>query len=145
MAKFPFLPVIAPDRRFQPLFARDLGRAIAAAALDPKTHGGKIYELAGPDVMSMREINQRVAEMAGQRPEIVDVPDFAANGLSMLGFLPGAPLTRDQWIMLQKDNVASGSLPGFKAFGIVPMSLDAAAPEWLGRFRKGGRFAPRVA
>jgi NADH dehydrogenase len=82
--------------------------------------------------------------MAGHRPEIVDVPDFAANGLSMLGFLPGAPLTRDQWIMLQKDNVASGSLPGFKDFGIVPTSLDAAAPEWLGRFRKGGRFAPRA-
>jgi NADH dehydrogenase len=144
MARFPFLPVIAPDRNFQPLFARDLGRAIAAAALDPKAHGGKTYELAGPDVMSMRDINRRVAEMAGHRPEIVDVPDFAANGLSMLGFLPGAPLTRDQWIMLQKDNVASGSLPGFKDFGIVPTSLDAAAPEWLGRFRKGGRFAPRA-
>lgn len=145
LAKLPFVPVIAPHSRFQPLFARDLGKAIAAAALDPKVHGGKTYELAGPDVMSMRDINQRVSEMAGQRPEFVNVPDFAANGLSMLGFLPGAPLTRDQWIMLQNDNVASGSLPGFNAFGIVPMSLDAVAPEWLGRYRKGGRFAQHAA
>ena len=61
----------------------------------------------------------------------------------LFGFLPGAPLTRDQWLMLQKDNVASGELPGFKAFDITPTPLAAVAPEWLGRFRKGGRFAPQ--
>jgi NADH dehydrogenase len=41
--------------------------------------------------------------------------------------------------MLQKDNVASG--PGLEAFGITPTPLAAVAPDWLGRFRKGGRFA----
>ncbi len=35
LARFPFLPVIAPRTRFQPVYVRDLGRAIAAAALDP--------------------------------------------------------------------------------------------------------------
>ena len=73
---------------------------------------------------------------------LVEVPDFVANAISWFGFLPGAPLTRDQWLMLQHDNVASGKLPGFKAFGLEPTPLAAAAPEWLGRFRKGGRFAP---
>ena len=34
-------------------------QAIAAAALDPKAHGGKTYELAGPEVMTMRELNAR--------------------------------------------------------------------------------------
>ena len=143
MARFPFLPVIAPRTRFQPVFVRDLGRAIAAAALDPRTHGGKTYELAGPEVLTMRELNAEVAEMAGQSPELVDMPDFMAAAIASLGFLPGAPLSRDQWLMLQKDNVASGELPGFKAFGITPTPMSAAAPEWLSRFRKGGRFAPR--
>ena len=82
-------------------------------------------------------------EMAGKEPELIDVPDFAAAAMARLGFLPGAPLTSDQWLMLQKDNVASGQEPGFKAFGITPTPMSAAAPEWLGRFRKGGRFAPR--
>ena len=145
MARFPVLPVIAPKTRFQPVYVRDLGQAIAAAALDPKTHGGKTYELAGPEVMTMRELNEKVAKMAGHDPELVDVPDFIAGGMAMFGFLPGAPLTRDQWIMLQKDNVASGDLPGFKAFGITPTPLAAVAPEWLGRYRSGGRFAPRSA
>jgi NADH dehydrogenase len=144
LAGLPILPVIAPRSRFQPVFVRDLARAIAAAALDPKAHGGKTYELAGREVLTMRELNARISEMAGRRPDLVDVPDFIASALATLGFLPGAPLTRDQWLMLQNDNVAGGDLPGFKAFAISPTPLAAAAPEWLGRYRKGGRFAPRA-
>jgi len=144
MAQWPFLPVIAPHTRFQPVYVRDLGRAIAAAALDPKVHGGKTYELAGPAVMTMRQLNETVAQMAGQQPDLVDVPDFLGGAISLFGFLPGAPLTRDQWIMLQKDNVADGGATGFKAFGITPTPLAAVAPEWLGRYKTGGRFAPRA-
>jgi NADH dehydrogenase len=142
MSRFPFLPVIAPKTRFQPVFVRDLGQAIAAAALDPRAHGGKTYELAGPETFTMRELNAEIAEMAGQSPQLIDVPDFMASAIATLGFLPGAPLSRDQWLMLQKDNVASGELPGFKAFEITPTPLGSVARDWLSRFRKGGRFAP---
>jgi NADH dehydrogenase len=146
MAKLPFLPVIASKTRFQPVYVRDLGRAIAAAALDPKTHGGKTYELAGPEIMTMRELNESVAQMAGQDPELVDLPNFVASGIALFStFIPGVPLSRDQWIMLQKDNVADGGATGFKAFGITPAPLAAVAPEWLGRYKSGGRFAPSAA
>ena len=145
MARLPILPVIAPKTRFQPIYVRDLARAIAAAALDPKTHGGKSYELAGPEVFTMRDLNARIAQLAGHQPDLADVPDFIASAMASFGFLPGAPLTRDQWLMLQKNNVASGELPGLKAFGATPTPLGAVAPEWLGRYRKGGRFAPRAA
>ena len=145
MADFPILPVIAPRTRFQPVFVRDVARAIAESALDPKAHGGKTYELAGPEQLTMRELNERVAAMAGCHPDLVEVPDFVASAVSYLGFLPGAPLSRDQWLMLQHDNVASGKQPGFKAFNMEPTPLAAAAPEWLGRFRKGGRFRPSAA
>jgi NADH dehydrogenase len=142
MARLPFLPVIAPGTKFQPVFVRDLAQAIAAAALDPRMHGGKTYELAGPDVVTMRQLNTEIAEMAGQSPELVDVPDFIASAISKLGFLPGAPLSSDQWLMLQHDNVPSGEQPGFNAFGIAPTPMAAVARDWLSRYRKGGRFAP---
>ncbi len=145
MARLPVLPVIAPQTKFQPVFVRDLGRAIAAAAIDPRRHGGKTYELAGPEVFTMHELNAEVAEMAGQSPWLVDMPDPMASIISAFGFLPGAPLSRDQWLMLQNDNVARGDFPGFKAFGIAATPLGAAAPEWLGRFLKGGRFAAHAA
>jgi NADH dehydrogenase len=74
---------------------------------------------------------------------LVDLPKFASSLMSRLGFLPGAPITRDQWLMLQHDNVVGPKANGIAAFGIDPVPLGAVAPEWLGRFREGGRFARR--
>ena len=143
MARLPVLPVIAPATRFQPIYVADLARAIAAATLDPATHGGKTYELGGPEVMTMRSLNEHIAALAGQSPTIVEVPAFVAEMMAKMGFLPGAPLTKDQWIMLQQDNVAAPDAPGLAAFDITPTPLAAVAGEWLDRFHAGGRFAPR--
>ena len=46
--------------------------------------------------------------------------------------------------MLQQDNVAAKKSKGLAEFGIVPTPLSAVGGEWLGRFREGGRFAPRA-
>jgi uncharacterized protein YbjT (DUF2867 family) len=143
MARLPFLPVIACTRNFQPVYVRDLGKAIAMAALDPRQHGGKTYEIGGPQRMSMVELHQTILELTGQTPDLLPMPDFVGNALSYLGFLPGAPLTRDQWLMLQRDNVPGDSAPGLEAFGIQPTPLAAVGYEWLGRFHKGGKFAGR--
>lgn len=144
MALLPVYPVIAPDTKFQPIYVRDLAKAIADAALDPARHGGKTYDIAGPEVMTMRELTARIGKLSSQRRELVDMPAFASSALARMGFLPGAPLTWDQWLMLQQDNVAAAKSKGLAAFGITPTPLDAVAGEWLGRFREGGRFAARA-
>jgi NADH dehydrogenase len=143
MARLPFLPVIAARRNFQPVYVRDLAKAIAMAALDPQRFGGQTYEVGGPQVMSMVELHHAILEITGQQTEIVALPDLFASLLSKLGWLPGAPLTRDQWLMLQRDNLPSGGYPGLEAFGFRPTPLAAVAYEWLGRFQKGGKFAGR--
>jgi NADH dehydrogenase len=143
LAWLPFLPVIAPRSRFQPVYVRDLAEAIAKVALDPGRHGAKTYEIGGPQVMTMRELNEAVLDVTGETPDLVDMPDFLASLMSRVGFLPGAPLTRDQWLMLQRDNVPADGAPGLDAFGIKPTPLGAVAHEWLGRFNQGGRFAGR--
>ena len=143
LARLPFLPVIAAQRNFQPVYVRDLGKAIAMAALQPQEFGGKTYEIGGPQVMSMVELHQAILEITQQKPEIVHVPDVFASLMSRFGWLPGAPFTRDQWMMLQRDNVPSGELPGLEAFSIAPTPLAAVAYEWLGRFNRGGKFAGR--
>ena len=140
MARLPVLPVIAANRNFQPVYVRDLARAIGMAALDPGRFAGKTYEIGGPQVMSMVELHRAILELTGQDPEIVHMPDFVTGLIARLGFLPGAPITQDQWMMLQRDNIVSGKLPGLKAFGIEPTPLAAVGIEWLGRFNRGGRF-----
>lgn len=144
LSRLPLLPVVAAERRFQPVFVEDLAKAIALAALDPRTHGGKTYEIGGPQVMTMEDIYTICARSAGREPELLELPNFASAFLSWFGFIPGAPLTRDQWKMLQTDNLPSKRSKGLGAFGIEPAALEAVAPEWLSRFRQGGRWGARA-
>jgi len=144
MARLPFLPVIAAKRNFQPVYVRDLARAIAIAALDPETYGGQTFEIGGPQVMSMEDLYRVCARSAGREPELLDMPNAASAFLSWFGFLPGAPLSRDQWKMLQRDNMPGAGMKGLEAFGIEPTALGSVAPQWLVRFRAGGRWAARA-
>ena len=139
----PIVPVVRGDWKLQPVHAADLGRAIAMAALDPASHGGKTYELGGPQVISMREVNGWICQATGRGSKpVFDLPDPAGRMLVRLfGWLPGAPLSWDQWLMLQKDNVASRAVPGFEAFGINPSPLTAVAEGWLPIYRRHGRWA----
>lgn len=137
------LPVVAPNTRFQPAYVLDVAKAIVLAAEAPATFGGKTYELGGPKAWSMRELLGWIVDQTYADKPLADVPDFVASRLaSLTGWLPGAPLTRDQWLMLQTDNVVAPGAEGFDAFGISPTPLEAIAPAYLVRYRKLGRFAP---
>lgn len=141
IAKAPIVPVLRAPARFQPVFAADVGEAVAAALADPAAHGGRTYELGGPDVLSMGQIIHWLADTIGRRPRIVDLPDVLGG---VIARLPGGPLTVDQWLMLQQDSVAAPGAPGLEALDIRPTPLAAVAPDWLVRFRRKGRFARRV-
>ena len=107
-----------PERNFQPVYVRDLARAIAKAALDPQRFGGKTYEIGGPQVMSMIELHRAI--LAHHRPgpgARRRCPICSGALLSKLGWLPGAPLTRDQWLMLQRDNLPRATRPASKRSG----------------------------
>jgi uncharacterized protein YbjT (DUF2867 family) len=142
MARLPFLPVIAAQSKFQPVYVRDLAKAIAMAALGPQHFGGQTFEIGGPQVLSMIELHRAIVELSGLESRIVPLPDFIGSAISYLGWLPGSPLTRDQWMMLQRGSVPSGDKPGLEVFGINATPLGAVGYEWLDRFR-GNRFAGR--
>jgi NADH dehydrogenase len=140
----PILPVLRPNAKFQPVYAADAGRAVVAAALDPERHGGRTYELGGPQVMSMREIYEYICQATLHGRSIIDVPDsLGALAARLTGWLPGAPITHDQWLMLQTDNVVSDNAPGLEDFGIAPTPLAAVSEGWLTSYRSHGRFAAK--
>lgn len=146
MARLPVLPVVRGAARFQPAYVADVAQAIAEAALDPGTHAAHTYELGGPQVLSMAEINRWIASTIGADPKIVAIPDAVARLMAKLGGrLPGAPMTWDQWLMLQQDNVVSPQAEGFASFGITPRPLAAVAPDWLVRYHRQGRFGVEAA
>ena len=136
----PIVPVVKPEARFQPVWVGDVARAVALAAADSRQYAGKTFELGGPRTYALRELVEWIAGVIRCRRLFLPLPDTASEGLAALGFLPGAPITKDQWLMLQRDNVVAKGAKGLEAFGMVPVSLEAAAPEWLVRYRKHGRF-----
>jgi NADH dehydrogenase len=140
----PALPVIRGGVKFQPVYAADIGKAVSAAALDPDHHGGKTYELGGPRLMTMRELMQWIDETTGHNRALIDIPDaFGALLARAIGWLPGAPITWDQWLMLQRDNVVSEGAEGLRSFGIAPTPLEAVSEGWLTAYRRRGRFAAK--
>lgn len=137
----PVVPVVRGRTRFQPAYVADVAKAVAAAALEPGSHAGATYELGGPQTMTMAELVAWVSRAIGRSGKVVALPDALGGMMASLGFLPGAPITRDQWAMLQRDNVVAEGAAGFASFGITPTPLAAVAPEWLVRYRKNGRFS----
>lgn len=147
----PVIPVIAPETRFQPVYVKDVAEALRAVidrlfAGQPGTGDlGSIYELGGPEILSMREIMAFIAaEIGCSGKPFIDTPDVGARLLASVGFLPGAPLTRDQYLMLRRDNIVTPGVAGLAELGITPTPLKAVAGNWLSRYRKGGRFGSKT-
>ncbi|MAM38197.1 MAG: complex I NDUFA9 subunit family protein [Erythrobacter sp.] len=141
ISKLPILPVFAPDAQLQLVYVDDVAEAIAQSLEQPAKHGGKTYELGGPEKLTMMEINQRIADAQRRKRTFLPMPD----GLSAaFAALPGTPMGSDQWNLLKEGNVASGKLPGFEKFDIEPKPLGLFLDKWMTRFRKHGRFAERL-
>ena len=140
MRMAPVVPVIAPKAKFQPVYVGDVADAVVAAL--GRDAAGKTFELGGPQVLTMADLLRWVADATGRSPLFVDVPDFVASTLaSGFGWAPGAPITKDQWLMLQHDNVVANGAAGLAELGVTPTSLGSVADGWLVQYRRNGRFA----
>ena len=139
---FAVLPVFGPESRLQLLHVDDASDAVAAALGDVGTHGGKTYEIGGPQAISMMELHEMLAEAQYRQRTFVPVPD-AASGL--FAALPLTPMNTQQWKLLQQGSVPGGELPGIARLGINPRPIGLLLDDWMTRYRKHGRFAERVA
>lgn len=140
IAAAPVVPVLRAGAKFQPAYVTDVAQAVLIALADPARHGGRTYELGGPDVIAMGELLRWIARAIGRDARFMELPDALGGAVAMFGMLPGAPITQDQWRMLQRDNIVSPAGVGFDAFGVTPTPLATVAPSWLVRFRRHGRF-----
>jgi uncharacterized protein YbjT (DUF2867 family) len=140
----PIVPVIAPGAKFQPVYVADDADAVVAALGNDAA--GKAFELGGPQVLTMLALQRWIADATGRSPLFVEIPDVVGGALaSGFGWAPGAPITKDQWLMLQRDNVVAPGAASLGDLGIVPTSLAAVADGWLVQYRRHGRFAELTA
>ncbi|MFE1600713.1 complex I NDUFA9 subunit family protein [Methylobacterium sp. ID0610] len=150
----PVFPLAGAETRMQPVFAGDVAEAIALA-VDGKAKPGTVYELGGPETLTLQQLVDYTLQVTMRRRVVLPLPGPAARlqaraleivDALTLGLLPDSlKLTRDQVLLLERDNVVSEAAKAedrtFAALGIVPTAIEAVVPGYLWRFRKAGQFA----
>ena len=129
----PVLPLIGGGHtRLQPVFVEDVAEAVANILTDPATVG-RIYELAGPGVYTLRELVTMTLHLMRKRRLLIPVPFAVAEIQARLfELLPNPPLTTGQVDLLKADNVASGTLPGLHELKIQPKTVEEVIPTYIG-------------
>ncbi len=140
----PIMPVIEGNTRFQPVYVGDVADAVMACLADESTRG-ETYELGGPRAWTFRELLAFILRETGRRRPLVDIPPSIARLQARLGeLLPNPPLTRDQLLLLQRDNVVAEGARTLRDLGIEAKAVEALVPAYLARFRVGGSRRARA-
>ena len=83
----------------------------------------------------MRQILEYVARQIGVRRFMPDMPNlFARIQATFMGLLPGRPFSRDQYLTLQSDAVATPD--ALRKLGIEPTTVETIVPSYLGQSRR---------
>jgi len=110
-------------------FLNMFARAFVHALEDDRTHGER-YDLCGPKVYTLRQLVAYAGELTARHRPILSLgPRLSKLQATMLEFLPGKLMSRDNLASMQLPSVCTGGFP--VVFGFAPTPLEAIAPEYL--------------
>ena len=126
--RMPVVPLFGSGRvRLAPVLADDLAAAVQRLLADDHPPG-PVYEFAGGENLSYRELVEGVLAAHQRRRLLMPLPMFAWRFLvTLMELLPNPPLTYDQVVLMARDNLPRGDWPGFGDVGIEPRGVL----EWL--------------
>jgi len=125
---FPIMPLSGADNLFQPVAVQDVAQAfVAAIEMSETIH--QSYDLAGPEVLTLKQIIQFAAKKQGLSRPVISLPKWAGYLQALLlEKMPGPTI-------MSRDNIASMKLPSILAqgkanalsefFGMTPTRLDS--------------------
>lgn len=129
----PFVPVIGSGmEKVQPVFVGDLSE-VTARAIDLDPPDGPLFEVGGPEQLTVREVVRTVLEVLGKRRAVVGIPKGLVKvAASFLALLPVPPLSPAAVDFVTMD-VTVDIGPMRRTFGIEPAPLGRALRRYLGR------------
>lgn len=143
----PVIPVFGSASKFQPVYVDDVASAAVLAATGQAKPG--VYELGGPDVLSLADLVRETLSVINRRRLVLPLPRIAGSVLAFggdavqamtLGLVENKLLTGDQLRNLCHDNVVSAQARGFDSFGIKPAAMGAVLPDYLWPYRPSGQY-----
>jgi NADH dehydrogenase len=142
----PVLPLPKAASKMQPVFVGDVARALGKV-LNLPSAAGKVYELGGPEVLTLGQIFEFTVREIDRKRIVVPMWDIGAKAFGVAGDIIGwipfvTPfITSDQVKLLDADNVVDADALGFAELGMDRLeTIEAIVPSYLGRFRQYGQF-----
>ncbi len=101
-----FIPLFGDgSTKFQPVFIDDVSLAVEKI-INEEIKGTNIYELAGPSVISYRDFYNHISKCLNKTRVLVPVPLNVMKPLiSIAEKTPFSPLTSEQLLLFEKDNI----------------------------------------
>ncbi len=140
--RLPFFPLYyAGKTKFTPIHCSDLTDVIYNVI--SKNVNSKIIECVGPEIITFKEILQKLLNLMGKKRLLIPMPlPLAEMSAKFFEIMPKPILTRDQLKLLKYDNIVSGKYKTNSEIGVPSVKyFDQEVKKYCFMWREGGQFS----
>ena len=140
--RLPIFPLYySGNTKFAPIHCSDLTNIIYDVVT--KNISSKIIECAGPEVISFREIIERLLYLINKKRLLIPMPlPLASLSAKIFQLLPSPLLTEDQLKLLKYDNILTGKFKSNFDIGIPSKKyFNEEVKKYAYMWREGGQFS----
>ena len=125
-----FFPLACAQAKFAPIYVEDVVTAMVST-LTNKDAAGKRYDLCGPKTYTLEQLVEYTNKITGLQRNVIGLGNGASRILaSIMGLVPGKPLTKDNYLSMQVDSVCEFPSP---LLGGDITTVEAIVPLYVGR------------
>jgi NADH dehydrogenase len=140
--RLPFFPLYYSGKtKFTPIHCSDLTDTIYH--IISGNINSKIIECVGPEVITFKEVLEKLLNLIDKKRFLVPFPFFLAKiSAKIFQLLPNPPLTEDQLRLLKYDNVLSGKYKNNFDIGSPSKKFfDDEVKKYAYMWKEGGQFS----
>ena len=140
--RMPFFPLYYSGKtKFSPIHCTDLTDIIYH--IISQNINSKIIECTGPEVITFKEVLEKLLILINKKRFLIPFPFFLANmSAKIFQLLPNPLLTEDQLRLLKYDNILSGKYKNNSDIGFPSQRLfDEEVKKYSYMWKDGGEFS----
>ena len=140
--RLPIFPLYYEGKtKFAPIHCSDLTDVIFNVITN--NVNSKIIECVGPEIISFKEILEKLLNLIGKKRLLIPMPlPIAQMSARVFEIMPKPLLTRDQLKLLKYDNVLSGKYKSNSDIGVPSLRyFDEEVKKYCYMWREGGQFS----